>query len=212
MVTGVLTKVLGAQVLRDVQTFVSALDTMFGGFRERAEHTYQLLAGAGHRHSSSSPHPSPTRCAKPHTSWSGWQTSGCRSLASSSTGYTARRAARLSAGAKPCGRGEPQRLPLSAGRRGAAAARGPDAAPGARAAASRALHISPSRRTRHRGARPAQRTCTTSRACGLSGSASPRCEKCDVPVPISLAHRPMRRDRYDPQLRPGRCELADRTA
>src|SRR5215467_5639194 len=35
MVTGVLTRVLGAQVLRDVQTFVSALDTMFGGFRER---------------------------------------------------------------------------------------------------------------------------------------------------------------------------------
>src|SRR3984957_11623187 len=36
MVTGVLTKILGTQVLKDVQTFVSALDTMFGGFRERA--------------------------------------------------------------------------------------------------------------------------------------------------------------------------------
>jgi anion-transporting ArsA/GET3 family ATPase len=47
MVTGVLTKVLGAQVLRDAQTFVSALDTMFGGFRERAEHTYQLLQTPG---------------------------------------------------------------------------------------------------------------------------------------------------------------------
>ena len=47
MVTGVLTKVLGAQVLRDAQTFVSALDTMFGGFRERAEHTYQLLQAPG---------------------------------------------------------------------------------------------------------------------------------------------------------------------
>src|SRR6202035_1911612 len=44
MVTGVLTKILGAQVLRDVQTFVSALDTMFGGFRERADYTYQLLS------------------------------------------------------------------------------------------------------------------------------------------------------------------------
>ncbi len=43
MVTGVLTKVLGAQVLKDVQTFVSALDTMFGGFRERADYTYRLL-------------------------------------------------------------------------------------------------------------------------------------------------------------------------
>jgi len=47
MVTGVLTKILGTQVLRDVQTFVSALDTMFGGFRERAEYTYQLLRAPG---------------------------------------------------------------------------------------------------------------------------------------------------------------------
>jgi anion-transporting ArsA/GET3 family ATPase len=43
----VLTRVLGAQVLRDVQTFVSALDTMFGGFRERAEYTYRLLRAPG---------------------------------------------------------------------------------------------------------------------------------------------------------------------
>ncbi len=47
MVTGVLTRVLGAQVLRDVQTFVSALDTMFGGFRERADYTYRLLRAPG---------------------------------------------------------------------------------------------------------------------------------------------------------------------
>jgi anion-transporting ArsA/GET3 family ATPase len=47
MVTGVLTKILGAQVLRDMQTFVSALDTMFGGFRERADYTYQLLRAPG---------------------------------------------------------------------------------------------------------------------------------------------------------------------
>jgi anion-transporting ArsA/GET3 family ATPase len=44
---GVLTKILGAQVLRDAQTFVSALDTMFGGFRERADYTYQLLRAPG---------------------------------------------------------------------------------------------------------------------------------------------------------------------
>jgi anion-transporting ArsA/GET3 family ATPase len=43
IVTGTLTKLLGAQVLRDVQTFVSALDSTFGGFRQRAEATYQLL-------------------------------------------------------------------------------------------------------------------------------------------------------------------------
>jgi len=41
------TRVLGAQVLRDVQTFISALDTMFGGFRERAEATYRLLQAPG---------------------------------------------------------------------------------------------------------------------------------------------------------------------
>ena len=47
IVTGVLTKILGTQVLRDVQTFVTALDTMFGGFRERADYTYQLLRAPG---------------------------------------------------------------------------------------------------------------------------------------------------------------------
>ena len=43
LVTSTLAKVLGAQMLTDVQTFVAALDTMFGGFRERADHTYALL-------------------------------------------------------------------------------------------------------------------------------------------------------------------------
>ena len=47
MLTSVVTKVIGAQVLRDVQTFVAAFDTMFGGFRERAEDTYQLLQTPG---------------------------------------------------------------------------------------------------------------------------------------------------------------------
>ncbi len=47
MVTGALTKLLGAHLLKDVQTFVAALETMFGGFRERADATYQLLQAAG---------------------------------------------------------------------------------------------------------------------------------------------------------------------
>jgi anion-transporting ArsA/GET3 family ATPase len=47
IVTGTLTKVLGAQVLKDMQTFVTAFDTMFGGFRERAETTYRLLQTPG---------------------------------------------------------------------------------------------------------------------------------------------------------------------
>jgi anion-transporting ArsA/GET3 family ATPase len=47
MMTSVLTKILGAQVLKDAGTFVTALDTMFGGFRERAEATYRLLQAPG---------------------------------------------------------------------------------------------------------------------------------------------------------------------
>ncbi|GAA4239378.1 ArsA family ATPase [Actinomadura meridiana] len=45
--TGVLNKVIGVQLLRDVQTFVAAFDTMFGGFRERAEKTFKLLQTPG---------------------------------------------------------------------------------------------------------------------------------------------------------------------
>ncbi|HET6296801.1 MAG TPA: ArsA family ATPase [Kribbella sp.] len=39
----VMNKVLGAQVLTDVQTFAAAFDTLFGGFRERATKTVALL-------------------------------------------------------------------------------------------------------------------------------------------------------------------------
>ncbi len=48
-VTAAMTKVLGAQVLKDLQAFIAALDTMFGGFRERADATYQLLQASGTR-------------------------------------------------------------------------------------------------------------------------------------------------------------------
>ncbi|MFJ2707891.1 ArsA family ATPase [Streptomyces sp. NPDC087428] len=47
MMTGTLGKLLGGQFLRDVQTFVAAMDTMFGGFRTRADATYQLLQAPG---------------------------------------------------------------------------------------------------------------------------------------------------------------------
>jgi anion-transporting ArsA/GET3 family ATPase len=47
LITGALTKVLGAQVLRDVQTFVAAFDTLFGGFRQRAQKTFELLQADG---------------------------------------------------------------------------------------------------------------------------------------------------------------------
>ncbi|WP_184739312.1 ArsA family ATPase [Streptomyces netropsis] len=47
MMSGPLNKLMGAQLLRDVQTFVSAMDTMFGGFRTRADATYRLLQAPG---------------------------------------------------------------------------------------------------------------------------------------------------------------------
>ncbi|MEU8787863.1 ArsA-related P-loop ATPase [Streptomyces sp. NPDC048643] len=47
MMTGTLGKVLGGQLLKDVQTFVSAMDTTFGGFRTRADATYKLLQAPG---------------------------------------------------------------------------------------------------------------------------------------------------------------------
>ncbi|MDX2645326.1 ArsA family ATPase [Streptomyces sp. PA03-1a] len=47
MMTGTLSKVMGAHLLRDVQTFVAAMDSMFGGFRSRADATYKLLQANG---------------------------------------------------------------------------------------------------------------------------------------------------------------------
>lgn len=47
LVSSTLTKILGGQMLQDLETFVSALETMFGGFRERADVTYRLLSQEG---------------------------------------------------------------------------------------------------------------------------------------------------------------------
>ncbi len=47
LITNALTKILGAQVLRDMQTFVAAFDTLFGGFRQRAQKTFELLQADG---------------------------------------------------------------------------------------------------------------------------------------------------------------------
>ncbi|MCW2525923.1 MAG: putative anion-transporting ATPase [Pseudonocardiales bacterium] len=45
--TKILNKILGNDLLADVASFVSSLETMFGGFRERAEQTYLLLKAPG---------------------------------------------------------------------------------------------------------------------------------------------------------------------
>jgi anion-transporting ArsA/GET3 family ATPase len=47
LITSALNKILGAQVLRDMQTFVAAFDTLFGGFRQRAQKTFELLQADG---------------------------------------------------------------------------------------------------------------------------------------------------------------------
>ena len=47
LVTGALSRILGGQFLTDLQTFVAALDTVFGGFRARAQQTYALLQAPG---------------------------------------------------------------------------------------------------------------------------------------------------------------------
>jgi anion-transporting ArsA/GET3 family ATPase len=47
MVARVFTKVIGGELLNDLSTFVTALESMFGGFRERAQQTYELLKQPG---------------------------------------------------------------------------------------------------------------------------------------------------------------------
>jgi anion-transporting ArsA/GET3 family ATPase len=47
MVARVFTKVIGGDLLNDLSTFVTALESMFGGFRERAQQTYELLKTPG---------------------------------------------------------------------------------------------------------------------------------------------------------------------
>ena len=48
MISAAMTKILGAQIISDVQTFVRAFEALFGGFRQRATATFELLSS---RHS-----------------------------------------------------------------------------------------------------------------------------------------------------------------
>jgi anion-transporting ArsA/GET3 family ATPase len=47
MVTKTVTTIIGGQVLSDMQAFVAAFDTLFGGFRQRAQRTFELLQADG---------------------------------------------------------------------------------------------------------------------------------------------------------------------
>ena len=46
-VAAVFSRVVGAGLLTDLQAFVGAFETVFGGFRQRAEETYRMLAAPG---------------------------------------------------------------------------------------------------------------------------------------------------------------------
>src|SRR4249920_1333061 len=48
VMSAVMTKILGTQIISDVKTFVRAFEALFGGFRQRATATFQLLSS---RHS-----------------------------------------------------------------------------------------------------------------------------------------------------------------
>jgi len=48
VMSAVITKILGTQIINDVKTFVRAFEALFGGFRQRATATFQLLSS---RHS-----------------------------------------------------------------------------------------------------------------------------------------------------------------
>ena len=94
--SGVFTKVLGGELLRDLSSFVSALESMFGGFRERAQHTYELLKAPGTAFVVvAAPEPDALREASYFVER--LRTSRCRSPGWSSTGCTHRRARRRTA-------------------------------------------------------------------------------------------------------------------
>ncbi|MBO9522623.1 MAG: ArsA family ATPase [Nocardioidaceae bacterium] len=47
LVTKAITTIIGGQTLTDMQAFVAAFDTLFGGFRARAQRTFELLQSPG---------------------------------------------------------------------------------------------------------------------------------------------------------------------
>lgn len=105
MMTGALGKLLGGQLLKDVQTFVAAMDSMFGGFRTRADATYKLLQAPGTAFLVVAA-PERTRCGRRRTSWSGWPPRTCRSRVWCSTGSTAA----APTGCPPSGRSPPRKI------------------------------------------------------------------------------------------------------
>ena len=168
-----LTKILGAQVLKDVQTFVAALDTMFGGFRERADATYRLLQAPGTAFVVVA---APERDALREASYfverlaeEGMPLAGLV-LNRVHGGGAAVAVGRAGAGR----RRDPRRVGRApAGGRAAAAARRAGAGPRAGAAAAQAVHGGAPAGAGGRRARAGRATCTTWPACARSAPPSP---------------------------------------
>ena len=206
VMTGAMTKLLGGQVLRDAQTFITAFDTMFGGFRERAEATYKLLQAPGTSFLViATPEPDALReasyfverLAEERMPLAGLilnrvhsrgqrpaaaPLSAARSLAAAETLETMSRTsvARLI-------RASPPGYAADGG--GAAAARRADEPGRTRTAGGRVVHVGPPGRSRRRGTCPAGRRARPRRAtprrrgCSRQGSAGFR----PAPLPARLA-------------------------
>jgi anion-transporting ArsA/GET3 family ATPase len=160
IVTGTLTKVLGAQVLKDMQTFVTAFDTMFGGFRERAESTYRLLQTPGTAFIVvAAPEPDALREASYFVERLAGERMPLAGLilnrvhASAATRLSAARSLAAAETLENRGSRHPA---LRTHGRGPQAARRADAALGPGTAGRRAVHRGPPHRSRRRGRRPAR--------------------------------------------------------
>jgi anion-transporting ArsA/GET3 family ATPase len=46
LVSSAMTRILGGQLLRDMETFITAFEALFGGFRQRAAQTHALLSSS----------------------------------------------------------------------------------------------------------------------------------------------------------------------
>ena len=189
MMTGALTKILGTQVLKDAQTFVTALDTMFGGFRERAEGTYRLLQAPGTAFLVvAAPEPDALREASYFVERLDAERMPLAGLilnrVHTLTRRTAERRTEPGRGRDPGNAGPAERIwgvcglfgisPALHDRRGGAAdARGADAARQTGTTARRALHRGPSGDSRRRGGRAARGCPRPGRAAGNRHAAVP---------------------------------------
>ena len=164
----IISKILGGQLLRDISAFVAALDTMFGGFRERATATYELLRRPGTWFVVvATPEPDALREASyfvDRLSAEGMPLAGLVLNRTHPPATTALSATRAEAAAEAVAESGGKGAEARGGR--AAGARRADGAGHPRAAAGRPVHQRPPARSPSARCRPRPATCTTSTGCG----------------------------------------------